>query len=132
MASLVAVGSVACSSSKSSSSAVASTGSKSAACHQLGADIKSTGTAVTAVGKTLSAGGQPDVKPLQEDDDNLHLLVTSNPGAFAAEVGPLADVLGRLVVDIQDAPSKIAGDVNQFTPALKSAASYCKITLGPT
>jgi hypothetical protein len=136
MASLVAFGSVACSGSgsgsKSSSTAIASTNSKSTACHQLGADIKTTGNAVTAVGKELSAGGEPDVKPLQEGDDNLHLLVTSNPGAFAAKVGPLADVLGRLIIDIQGAPSKIAGDVKQFTPALNSAASYCKITLGPT
>jgi len=125
MAGLVVLGSVACSS-------TASTSSKSAACRQLGVDLKSTGNAVTAVGKTLTAGGQPNVKPLQDDDNNLHLLVTSNPGAFAAEVGPLADVLGRLIVDIQEAPSKIAGDVTQFTPALHSAASYCKITLGPT
>jgi hypothetical protein len=129
MAGLLALGGVACSSTESTGGSTQAA-SKTAACRQLGVDLKSTGTDVTAVGKTLSADRQPNVKPLQNDDDTLHGLVTTNPGDFATNVGPLADALGRLIVDLQQTPGKIASDVTQLTPALHTAAAYCKIPIG--
>jgi hypothetical protein len=70
------------------------------------------------------------VKALQADDDNIHVLVTDHPGAFATHVGPVADDIGQLIVDIQQSPGRITADTAKLSPDLDAAGSYCQTTLG--
>jgi hypothetical protein len=101
-----------------------------AACTQLGTDLKSMGADLTAAGRPGTVQGQPVVQALQTDEDHIRALVAAHPGAFATKVGPVADDLGQVIVDLRQAPGRITADTTKLSPDLDAAGAYCNSSGG--